>query len=104
MIRDVNKEITIALNQLSHVNVISDEAMVAIAGIVTSEIRAWKSEVVAEMNKQIESWEETQGFEDDTLFTLGFRRARDLVIGKDSLDELPILEKPDTMIDEGEDG
>lgn len=105
MIRDVNKEIITALNQLVHVSVISDEAMVAISGIVVSEIKGWKGEVAEELNRQMKNWEESQGEADSTLFTLGLRRARDLVTGESALGNLPVLETETTpLVEEGEDG
>ena len=104
--RDAKKEIITALNQLAHVKVIDDEAMVAISGIVANEINEWQSEIASQLNKQIIDWEEVHG-QDDTLFTLGLRRARDLVLGASVLETLPILEKDDTVIppeEEREDG
>jgi len=104
MIRDAKKEIISALNQLTHVGVITDEAMVAIAGIVSNEMNAWKSDIAEELDTQVKNWEESQGFEDDTLYTLGLRRAKDLVVGKDFTTQLPVLETPETLLDDGEDG
>lgn len=105
MIRDSKKEIITALNQLAHVGVISDEAMVAISAIVANELTAWKSEIAAELNRQVKNWEESQGEADSTLFTLGLRRARDLVLGAELMDSLPVLETEETpLMDEGEDG
>ena len=105
MIRNVTKEIVTALNQLAHVGVINDEAMVAISGIVANELNGWKDEVAEELNRQMKNWEETQGEADSTLFTLGLRRARDLVLGASALANLPVLETENTpSVEEGEDG
>jgi len=53
MIRDIKKEVITALNQLAHVSVIDDEAMVALAGIFSNEVDAWRAEIVSEINRQI---------------------------------------------------
>ena len=105
MIRDLQKEIITALNQLAHVGVISDEAMVAISGIVAHEVNNWKTEIAGELNQQVKNWEESQGEADSTLFTLGLRRARDLVLGATLMSKLPVLETESTpLMEEGEDG
>lgn len=65
----------------------------------SSELMLWKLEVVATLRKMVEDWEETMGVEDKTYYSLALRRAIDVVQGTSSMDQLPILEKPDTVID-----
>lgn len=96
-VRDPKKEIVVALNQLVHVGALDPETVVAISKIVTGEIDAWKDTIASELQQKIVDWEETmEDSGQNNFYSLGLRRAIDVVTGKSAYDSLPILEKPDT--------
>lgn len=96
-VRDPKKEIVLALNQLVHVGALDPETVVAISKIVTGEIDAWKDTIASELQQKIVDWEETmEDSGQNNFYSLGLRRAIDVVTGKSAYDSLPILEKPDT--------
>jgi hypothetical protein len=95
--KDPKKEILIALNQLVHVGSLDPETVIVISKIVSSEIDDWRDRIVSELNQKIIDWEEAMAeAEQDNFYSLGLRRAIDVVTGKSAYDSLPILEKPDT--------
>lgn len=55
-------------------------------------------EKIKKLEQMVKEWEETMGDNDKTFYTLGLRRAIDVLAGDDPdiLKRLPILEKPDT--------
>lgn len=94
---DPKKEIVASLNQLVHVSAIDPETVVAVTKIVTSGIDSWRESVVGEIQQKIVDWESVMGdTEDMNFYSLGLRRAIDVIMGESAYDGLPILEKPDT--------
>lgn len=95
--RDPKKEIVASLNQLVHVGAIDPEAVVAVSKIVSEEIDAWRESVASELQQKIIDWEATmEESGQNNFYSLGLRRAIDVVTGQSAYDSLPILEKPDT--------
>jgi hypothetical protein len=47
----------------------------------------------------VREWEETMGDEDKSFYSLGLRRAIDVLNGKSALSQLPVLETPETKLD-----
>lgn len=56
---------------------------------------------VKELEQMVKDWEATMGEDDKTFYTLGIRRAIDVIVGNDPdlLKQLPILERDDTPIE-----
>jgi hypothetical protein len=95
--RDPKKEIVVALNQLVHVGALDPETVVAVSKIVTGEIDAWRESIASELQQKIIDWEATMAESgQNNFYSLGLRRAIDVVTGQVAYDSLPILEKPDT--------
>lgn len=78
---------------------LSPEQMLEVSGIVYAQTESWKEDVVHEINKLITNWEETMGDSDQSFYSLGLRRAIDIITGQDAYSELPILETPNTPND-----
>jgi len=53
---------------------------------------------VGKLEQMVKDWEASMGEEDKTFYTLGIRRAIDVLVDNDPdiLKQLPILEKEDT--------
>jgi hypothetical protein len=99
--RDPKKEIVVALNQLVHVGALDPETVVAVAKIVSTEIDSWRDSIASELQQKIIDWESTMvNGENESFYSLGLRRAIDVVTGESAYDKLPILEKPDTPDEE----
>ena len=95
--RDPKKEIGVALNQLVHVGALDPETLVTVVKIVSSEIDSWRESVTSELQQKIIDWESTiVNGENENFYSLGLRRAIDVISGESAYDRLPILEKPDT--------
>lgn len=95
--RDPKKEIEVALNQLVHVGALDPETVVTIVKIVSTEIDSWRESVSAELQQKIIDWESTMvNGENESFYSLGLRRAIDVITGQSAYERLPILEKPDT--------
>jgi hypothetical protein len=97
MANDPKRKINIALTQLIHTGTVDPETVVAVNMIVATEIDAWTESVTAEINQKITDWEATMGSQEDkSLYSLGLRRAIDVILGESAYSQLPILEKPST--------
>jgi hypothetical protein len=95
--KDPKKEIIASLNQLVHVGVIDPEAVVVVSKIVTAEFDTWRDQIISDLNQKIIDWESVMvNGENENFYSLGLRRAIDLIAGQSAFDTLPILEKPDT--------
>lgn len=95
--KDPKKEIVSALNQLVHVGALDPETVVVVSKIVSGEIDAWRESISSELQQKIIDWEATMNESGQTNFySLGMRRAIDVIVGESAYDSLPILEKPDT--------
>jgi hypothetical protein len=70
---------------------------VTVVKIVSSEIDSWRESVTSELQQKIIDWESTiVNGENENFYSLGLRRAIDVISGESAYDRLPILEKPDT--------
>jgi hypothetical protein len=88
----INPEIRMLVGQAR----LTPEAMLEVCAVVHAEVESWKEDVVYEIQKLINHWEATMGEGDDSFYSLGLRRAIDIVTGQDAYSQLPILETPDT--------
>lgn len=67
--------------------------------IVSETVEEWKLEKIAELENMVREWESSMGADDKTFYSLGIRRAIDVVRGESALQQLPVLEKPDTPLE-----
>jgi hypothetical protein len=95
--KDPKKEIVASLNQLVHVGALDPEMVLAISKIVSAEFDSWRDEIVSEITQKIIDWESVMvNGENENFYSLGLRRAVDLISGHSAFENLPVLEKPDT--------
>lgn len=57
---------------------------------------SWVETKTSKLKEMVKSWEDSVGEEDNSLYSLGLRRAVDVLTDTDPFQQLPILEKPDT--------
>lgn len=55
----------------------------SIGKLVEHHVRTWQTEISDELGRMYKDWE-SRVDEDDTLYTLGLRRAQDVVLGVES--------------------
>lgn len=67
--------------------------------IVSETVEEWKLEKIAELENMVREWESSMGADDKTFYSLGIRRAIDVVRGESAFQQLPVLEKPDTPLE-----
>lgn len=84
------------LRVLVHSGEITPDTLLKISRIVEGRVEEWRSGIIEQLRQMIIEWETTMGDEDKSFYTLGIRRAVDLLNGRPAFSELPILEKPDT--------
>ena len=84
------------LRALVFMQEITPDTLMKVSRIVDTRVEEWRSGIVEQLREMVREWEETMGDEDQTFYTLGIRRAIDLLNGRPATSELPVLEKPDT--------
>ncbi len=77
---------------------ISPEAFQKLKDLVDENEQTLILDRVKKLEQMVKDWEESMGDDDKTLYTLGLRRAIDVLVDNDPdiLKRLPILEKEDT--------
>ena len=72
------------------------EAFLAVSQVVEANTNNWIDSKVQKLEEMIREWELSMDDSDKTLYSLGLRRAVDVVREQTAYSQLPILEKPDT--------
>jgi hypothetical protein len=94
----MKKELTTILWDMTVSHEISPEAYQKIIQKVGAISEDAILEKVGKLEQMVKDWEVSMGEEDKTFYTLGIRRAIDVLVDNDPdvLKQLPILEKEDT--------
>jgi hypothetical protein len=74
------------------------ELLPELARIIETDTDEWINSTAEQLQELVTDWENVMGSSDSTYYSLGLRRAIDVVTGEDSIKRLPILETPDTKI------
>jgi len=101
MNKNPKKEIVLILTQLTRFGVITPEASVTIINLVTSEFDKWTNATVANLEEMVVDWESVMGDDTGNMYSLGLRRAIDVILGEEAMNRLPILETPETPNEDG---
>jgi hypothetical protein len=91
------------LRQLAQRGEMTPEALIKVHEVIETSVDAWIVSKVNTLEDMIKEWELVMDSGDNSLYSLGLRRAVDVVQEKTAYSQLPILEKPDTP-DEQEQG
>lgn len=84
------------LSQLAQKGQMTPEALMEVTRVIENSVDGWIDSKVITLEEMIREWEQVMDKGDNSLYSLGLRRAVDVVQEKNSLSQLPILEKPDT--------
>ena len=80
------------LRQLVSERAITPESMLKVSQTVQEGISEWTESVTAQITSMISEWETSMGKDDKTFYSLGLRRAMDIISGSTAYSQLPILE------------
>lgn len=84
------------IRQLANTGQVTPEGFPKLVKAVTEDIEKWKQSKLDKLQQMVSEWETSMGDEDKTFYTLGLRRAMDIISDEPALNQLPILETPDT--------
>lgn len=76
---------------------LSPESMIEVQRMMNAITTNWTLEKIEKLQDMIKNWEDSMGDDDKTFYSLGIRRAIDVLLDQtDVLQQLPVLEKEDT--------
>lgn len=84
------------MRQLVQTGAMSVETFAQVTQMIDANVEGWVSSKVEQLGQMIVDWESTMGVEDKSFYSLGLRRAIDVVQEESAYSQLPILEKPET--------
>ena len=96
MKNSLTTNITEQLHQLTQRGQMTPEALMAVSQVIETNTINWVESKVQRLEEMIAEWESTMEDSDKTLYSLGLRRAVDVIREQTAYSQLPILEKPDT--------
>jgi len=96
MKNSLTTNITEQLQQFVQRGQMTPEAFLAVSQVVEANTNNWIDSKVQKLEEMIREWEVSMDDSDKTLYSLGLRRAVDVVREQTAYSQLPILEKPDT--------
>jgi hypothetical protein len=84
------------MRQLVQTGAMPVETFAEVTRMIEANVDGWIASKVERLEGMISEWEATMGAEDKSFYSLGLRRAIDVVTEETAYSQLPILEKPDT--------
>lgn len=84
------------LRQLAQRGEITPEVLMTVSKVIETSVDNWIVSKIDVLEDMIKEWEQVMDSEDNSLYSLGLRRAVDVVREETAYSQLPILEKPDT--------
>jgi hypothetical protein len=88
------------LRQLAQRGEMTPEALMKVHEVIQTCVDSWIETKVNTLEDMIKEWELVMDSGDNSLYSLGLRRAVDVVREQTAYSQLPILEKPDTPNEE----
>jgi len=96
MKNSLTTNITEQLQQVVQRGEMTPEAFLAVTQVVEANTNNWIDAKIQKLEEMIREWEVSMDDSDKTLYSLGLRRAVDVIREQTAYSQLPILEKPDT--------
>jgi hypothetical protein len=84
------------LRQLAQRGEMTPEALMKVNEVIETSVDSWIVSKVDILEDMIKEWELVMDSGDTSLYSLGLRRAVDVVREETAYSQLPILEKPNT--------
>lgn len=92
--------VIIALKGLTSRGGLDPETLIQVLSVLDPVIEEWRSDVIITLERMVKEWEENMGEDDNSFYTLGIRRAIDVISGENAHSKLPILETPEYLPNE----
>lgn len=96
MKNSLTTNITEQLQQVVQRGEMTPEAFLAVTQVVEANTNNWIDAKIQKLEEMIREWEVSMDDSDKTLYSLGLRRAVDVIREQTAYSQLPILETPDT--------
>lgn len=94
--KSVKNQLRSDLSYFVSVGELNPDQMMKVLGVVDKALDTWVEVTTADLNKLARDWENTMGDANESFYSLGVRRAADIIAGDDALGRLPILETDTT--------
>jgi hypothetical protein len=94
--KKLTEQTTNELRQLVRSGQMTPETFTSITKIVESNFDNWIDQKIEQIQAMVIDWENNMGDDDKSFYSLGLRRAIDIISEQTAYSQLPILEKPDT--------
>jgi hypothetical protein len=94
--KKLTEQTTNELRQLVQDGAMTPETFVLITNMVETNFDNWIQSKIEQLKSMVTDWETSIGDDDKSFYTLGLRRAIDVIGEETAYSQLPILEKPDT--------
>lgn len=92
----MNNRIVYQLSQMVADHELNSKLAVRVEETFMQEFDNWLADKVEQLEQLVREWESAFPDGDSGMYSLGIRRAIDVVTGRSALDQLPILETEDT--------
>jgi hypothetical protein len=96
MKNSLTTNITEQLQQVVQRGQMTPEAFLDVSQVVETNTNNWIDSKVQKLEEMIREWEVSMDDSDKTLYSLGLRRAVDVIREQTAYSQLPILETPET--------
>ncbi|MGA1717684.1 MAG: hypothetical protein ACO38Q_02635 [Aquiluna sp.] len=97
--QELKNNIKSNLNIMARTGVLTPEQLIQVIGVVDTEISSWSQQTAGKLRQMVVEWESAMGDTDESFYSLGIRRAEDVILGITVEQRLPVLEKKDTPDD-----
>jgi hypothetical protein len=95
----LTEQTTNELRQLVQDGAMTPETFVLITNLVEANFDNWIESKIEQLKTMVTDWEANMGEDDKSFYSLGIRRAVDVISDMTAYSQLPILEKKDTPIE-----
>ena len=93
----LKNNIRTSLNILTRSGVLTPEQFLQVMGAIEENLSSWREETSGKLKQMAIDWESTMGDTDESFYSLGVRRAEDIILGyTDVSQRLPVLETEET--------
>ena len=93
----LKNNIRTSLNILTRSGVLTPEQFLQVMGAIEENLSSWREETSGKLKQMAIDWESTMGDTDESFYSLGIRRAEDIILGyADVSQRLPVLETEET--------
>lgn len=94
--KELKESIKSSLNILTRSGVLSPEQMIQVISAIDTDISTWGENTAGKLRQMVVEWESAMGDTDESFYSLGIRRAEDIILGTTVEQRLPVLETEDT--------